>query len=97
MGGQLLRVWAGRRDGALKGASGVTVTQVTFFVTAAEVTSLLPPEVSVLAQSYFLGKSGVVPHWVFLYSLKVLFPVLFILLFSQHLGSEASGSASQAL
>lgn len=52
----------------------MTTTPVTFFVIAAEVARLLPPEISVPVQSCLLGGSGMVPHQVFLYSLEVLFP-----------------------
>lgn len=61
----------------LKGSSRVTTTPVTFFVIAAEVARLLPPEISVPVQSCLLGGSGMVPHQVFLYSLEVLFPTSF--------------------
>lgn len=61
----------GLRSCPLKGSSRVTSTQVTFFMT--EAASLLPPEVSVPVQSCLLGRSGMIPQWVFLYSLEVLF------------------------
>lgn len=61
--------------GMLKASFGVTITgKVIFFVTVVEVASLLAPEVSVSVWSCLLGGSGMVPHQVVLYSLKVFLP-----------------------
>ena len=60
---------------ALRASFRVTITgKVTFSVTVVEVASLLAPEISVSVWSCLLGGSGMVPHQVVLYSLKVFLP-----------------------
>lgn len=75
MGCQQVGASGGGEGGMLKASFRVTITgKVIFFVTVVEVASLLAPEVSVSVWSCLLGGSGMVPHRVVLYSLKVFLP-----------------------